>query len=57
MSAIVAVDSLDTKLPMNDADEVLSEAKELGAKDVVERSDPMASKRLFALVRSRTWPR
>jgi hypothetical protein len=55
MSATIGVDSLDTRLPMNDTDEVLSETERVFNKDDVdERSDPMASRRTCALARSRT---
>ena len=53
-SATVAVGSLDTKLPMNDTDEVLSETERVWADDALERSDPIEFKRACALARSRT---
>jgi hypothetical protein len=46
MSVTIGIVSLETKLPMNDADEVLSTAKELCMDDAFERSDSTASRRL-----------
>jgi hypothetical protein len=53
-STTIDVDSLDTKLPMNDTDEVLSETERVWADDAFERSDPIAFRRTCALARSRT---
>jgi len=53
-SATIGVDSLDTKLPMNDTDEVLSETERDWVDDAFERSDPIESKGTCALARSRT---
>ena len=47
MSATTGMFSLETKLPMNDADEaLLSTVNELCMDDVFERSDSTASRRL-----------
>jgi hypothetical protein len=50
MSGTIRVVSLETKLPMNDADpdadEVTSVTEGASADDVFERNDPMASRRL-----------
>lgn len=53
-SATIDVGSLDTKLPMNDTDEVLSETGRVWVEDALERSDPIAFRRTWALARSRT---
>jgi hypothetical protein len=53
-SATIDTGSLDTKLPMNDTDEVLSETGRVWADDALERSDPIAFRRACALARSRT---
>ena len=39
MSAIVKVESLDTKLPMNDTEDVLSETEGTWREDAFERSE------------------
>lgn len=39
MSAIVKVESLDTKLPMNDTEDVLSETEGTWREDTFERSE------------------
>ena len=54
MSAIVKVESLDTKLPMNDTEDVLSETEGGWREDAFERSESAWFRRLCALTRSRT---
>ena len=54
MSALVEVDSLDIRLPMNDTDEVLSETEAACKDEMFEPIEFIAPRRSCALTRSRT---